>query len=436
MPNKLLHQELQRIVPGRVRSSTRMQKDFSNLPGPYPSAVLHNLSDDELRKVLDFAAQRGVQISLRGASHSCNGQTQTDQILLDLRSKPLPNDLVTPAALDAGLQWGQIERRLRAQQQAVPVLADHYGLSVGGTLSVGCYGADSLRHGALVHQVKALEVMTADGNLVKCSGDQNASLFEGTLAGVGGPGIIRRVDLKTTRNAPFTYLQSYRANSLEELAVHAMEAQTTTADIFKALWANGRYVATYGRNFDHPGQARDQQAILNKRAFLSWLTPRYRTWRSFAVKLWVGRYANAAKIWSDYLLPESDLLTFCQTLQVALNDPIARAVKAIYLLPIKRHPQSNIYLEGSNSMAGGQVFGMGLYCMLPRSDLLAQAELRAWLEARLHEALSCGGTPYLYGHHRLDTATMAQAFGPNWQAYRDAQAQWNGQQLLRHVLPT
>src|SRR5206468_3223190 len=79
---------------------------------------------------------------------------------------------------EAGCTWAQVVERTAPEGLSPPVLPDFVQLSVGGTLSVGGIGGASFRWGAQTDHVLALDVVTADAELVRCSPQQNPDLFD------------------------------------------------------------------------------------------------------------------------------------------------------------------------------------------------------------------------------------------------------------------
>jgi FAD/FMN-containing dehydrogenase len=77
------------------------------------------------------------------------------------------------------------------------MLTDFIHLSVGGTLSVGGIGGTMQKVGALVDNVRELQVVTGRGQKVTCSRDHHPNVFAAALAGAGQCALIVRatVDL-------------------------------------------------------------------------------------------------------------------------------------------------------------------------------------------------------------------------------------------------
>ena len=72
-------------------------------------------------------------------------------------------------------------------------------MTVGGTLSIGGIGVTTFRHGAQADQVRALDVVTGEGNLVRCARSRRRDLFDAALAGQGQCGVITRAFLRADR---------------------------------------------------------------------------------------------------------------------------------------------------------------------------------------------------------------------------------------------
>lgn len=68
-------------------------------------------------------------------------------------------------------------------------------LSVGGALSVGGIGATTHRYGMQTDNVRELDVVTGDGEILTCSPEMNSDLFNSVRAGLGQFGIITSATL-------------------------------------------------------------------------------------------------------------------------------------------------------------------------------------------------------------------------------------------------
>src|SRR3712207_1908217 len=92
--------------------------------------------------------------------------------------------------VQGGATWRQVLSRTVPLGWSPPVVTGYTGLSVGGTLSMGGIGAASFRHGPQVDNVRALQVVTGEGELVTCSPSEHPELFSAVLGGAGQYGVI------------------------------------------------------------------------------------------------------------------------------------------------------------------------------------------------------------------------------------------------------
>src|SRR5260370_13959635 len=95
----------------------------------------------------------------------------------------------TAADVDAGLLWKDLLQTLVPQGLTPPALTGFTGLSIGGTLSVGGISS-TFGVGAQVDHVQELEVVTGEGEAIRCSANNHRELFEAALARLGQCGII------------------------------------------------------------------------------------------------------------------------------------------------------------------------------------------------------------------------------------------------------
>ena len=166
--------------------------DFGRMATRVPEAVATPQSVEDVSDIVRRASRDGVPLAVRGGGHSQGGQSLTDSgVVLDTRGlnrvQPGGPGLVRA---QGGAQWSRVLDTLRGTRRLPRVLVDIGDATVGGTLSAGGVGSTSHRHGAQVGQVEQLEVITGTGELVRCSPNRNAGLFNSVRGGQGQFGII------------------------------------------------------------------------------------------------------------------------------------------------------------------------------------------------------------------------------------------------------
>jgi FAD/FMN-containing dehydrogenase len=172
--------------------------DFGHIVHRQPLAVLRPGSIRDVQRMIRFAQQHGISVSMRGQGHSTYGQAQAQAgVVIDSRSLN-QIESVSPGGVwvGPGVVWIDLLQATLASGLTPPVLTDYIGLSVGGTLSVGGIGGATHRHGFQVDNVLELEVVTGTGERRICSPTQHPFLFQSVLAGLGQFAIIVRAKLK------------------------------------------------------------------------------------------------------------------------------------------------------------------------------------------------------------------------------------------------
>lgn len=139
-----------------------------------------------------FARQRGLLTAVRGGGHSFPGLSTCDGgIVIDLGTMKAIR--VEPEArtvtAEAGVLLGELDRETQAFGHAVPAgIVSHTGIA-GLTLGGGL-GWQQRKYGLSIDNLLSVDVVTADGELVKASEEENPDLFWGLRGGGGNFGIV------------------------------------------------------------------------------------------------------------------------------------------------------------------------------------------------------------------------------------------------------
>src|SRR6202049_375598 len=94
----------------------------------------------------------------------------------------------------AGITYGQLCPYLDGKGFALHNLASLPHISVAGACSTATHGSGE-KNGNLSTAVSALEIVTAAGEVVKLSRQQDAETFRGAVVGLGSLGVITKVTL-------------------------------------------------------------------------------------------------------------------------------------------------------------------------------------------------------------------------------------------------
>jgi cytokinin dehydrogenase len=180
--------------------------DFGHIVHHTPVAVLKPAAVEDVANAVGFCRRHGIEVAMRGQGHSTSGQSQVEGGLVIDSSTLNAIERVGDfqVQVQAGITWKDLLAKIVPLGLHPPVLTGLSALSVGGTLSMGGIGDASFRHGAQVHNVLELEVVTGEGELLRCSLEENATLFNAVLGGIGQYGLIVRATIPTVPVLPKT----------------------------------------------------------------------------------------------------------------------------------------------------------------------------------------------------------------------------------------
>ncbi len=158
----------------------------------HPGLIARCRGVADVRAAVRFARQHELLVAVRGGGHSFPGLSVCDDgMLIDLG--PMKGIRVDPGArtarAQAGVLLGELDRETQAFGLAVPSgIVTHTGLA-GLTLGGGI-GWIMRKYGLTIDQLLSVDVVTADGEFVTASEDQNPDLFWGVRGGGGNFGIV------------------------------------------------------------------------------------------------------------------------------------------------------------------------------------------------------------------------------------------------------
>ncbi|HEX2740840.1 MAG TPA: FAD-binding oxidoreductase [Rubrobacter sp.] len=151
-----------------------------------------------------FAKENGLLVAVRGGGHSFPGHSVCDGgLVIDLSL--MKGIRVDPEArtvrAQAGLLLGELDRETQAFGLAVPSgIVTHTGLS-GLTLGGGINWL-MRKYGLAIDQLLSVDLVTAEGELVKASETENPDLFWGIRGGGGNFGIVTDFEFRLNPVGP------------------------------------------------------------------------------------------------------------------------------------------------------------------------------------------------------------------------------------------
>jgi len=151
-----------------------------------------------------FGRKHGLPVAVRSGGHSFPGLSVADDaFVIDLGQ--LKGVRVDPEArtarVQAGVLLGELDRETQAFGLAAPSgIVTHTG--VAGLTLGGGIGWIMRKHGLSVDNLRRVDVVTADGELVQATADENADLFWGIRGGGGNFGIVTEFEFRLNELGP------------------------------------------------------------------------------------------------------------------------------------------------------------------------------------------------------------------------------------------
>lgn len=160
----------------------------------YPGLVVSCANAEDVQRAVEFATEFDLAIAVRGGGHDYAGKGAIeDGLLFDL--SPMNRVEVDPdaatAVVGAGATWGDMDAATQEHGLAVPGPTVS-SVGVGGSTLGGGQGHFSRKYGLAIDNVRAFDLVTADGDRVTASEDDQADLFWALRGGLGNFGIVTR----------------------------------------------------------------------------------------------------------------------------------------------------------------------------------------------------------------------------------------------------
>jgi FAD/FMN-containing dehydrogenase len=157
-----------------------------------PAVVARCLGVADVMACVQFARENGLLLCVKGGGHNIAGLAVADgALLVDLSLMrgvwvDAPNRI---ARVQGGCLLGDVDRETQVHGLAA-VLGFVAATGVAGLTLGGGFGYLTRRWGWTADNVTAMEVVTADGRLVRASAGENPDLFWGLRGGGGNFGIV------------------------------------------------------------------------------------------------------------------------------------------------------------------------------------------------------------------------------------------------------
>ena len=169
-----------------------------------PALIVRAAGVNDVMRAIAFAREHGLLLSVRGGGHNIAGNAVCDDgLMIDLT--PMKSVRVDPIAMTArvepGVTLGEFDREAQAFGLATPVGINSTTGMAGLTLGGG-FGWLSRKYGLTIDNLLAADVVTANGELLRASENENPDLFWAVRGGGGNFGVVTSFEYHLHRVGP------------------------------------------------------------------------------------------------------------------------------------------------------------------------------------------------------------------------------------------
>lgn len=163
-----------------------------------PALVLRPVGAVDVAEAISLGRDQGFSIAVRGGGHAVAGYGTVDEgLIIDLSlMRGVRVDVENRrAVVQGGALWGDVDRETQAHGLATTGgIVSHTG--VAGLTLGGGLGWLMRKLGLTVDNLAAAQLVTADGQVVRASDDENPELMWGLRGGGGNFGIVTEFEFE------------------------------------------------------------------------------------------------------------------------------------------------------------------------------------------------------------------------------------------------
>jgi L-gulono-1,4-lactone dehydrogenase len=225
-----------------------------------PAALHRPASESELRQIVAGTADAtgaSSRLKVVGTGHSFSSIACTSGVMVDLSAydRVVDHDRERgTVTVEAGMSLHKLSDELDRRGLALANMGDIDRQTIAGATQTATHGT-GLRFGNLSSQIVGLRLITAGGEVVECSPEQNAEIFRAACVGLGALGVISTVTLQC--------VPAFRLHAIEEAmpvddVLANLDALIEGNDHFEFYWVpHTRWALTKrNRRTDEPARPR------------------------------------------------------------------------------------------------------------------------------------------------------------------------------------
>jgi FAD/FMN-containing dehydrogenase len=195
--------ELRKSLRGQILTPSEQgydeaRKIHNAMIDRHPAIVARCVGVADVIAAVKFSREHKITASVLGTGHNVAGVSLCDDgIVIDLRAMKgiHANPASRTARVEPGVTWGELNHELQAFGLAAT--GGFVGTTgVGGLTLGGGLGWMVRKHGCALDNLISADVVTADGEFLTASLNENAELFWGLRGGGGNFGVVTSFEFR------------------------------------------------------------------------------------------------------------------------------------------------------------------------------------------------------------------------------------------------
>jgi len=163
-----------------------------------PAVIVQCVQAEDVPLVIRFARKNGLELSIRGAGHNIAGNAVCDNgVMIDFsRMKKVRVDARKRRAyVEPGATLADLDEATQAHGLATPVGINSTTGIAGLTLGGG-FGWLTRKYGMTIDNLVSVDMITAEGEKMRASQNENADLFWAIRGGGGNFGVVTQFEFQ------------------------------------------------------------------------------------------------------------------------------------------------------------------------------------------------------------------------------------------------
>ncbi|MGW3622479.1 D-arabinono-1,4-lactone oxidase [Streptomyces sp. NPDC000880] len=201
-------------MSGTTKTGRSTWRNWAGNVTARPVREVSPASAEELADAVRKAAEDGFKVKAVGTGHSFTAAAATDGLLIRPELLTGIRDIDRTAmtvTVEAGTPLKRLNAALTREGLSLTNMGDIMDQTVAGATSTGTHGTGR-ESASIAAQIRALELVTANGSVLTCSEKENPDVFVAARIGLGALGVVSAITfavepvfLLTAREEPMAF---------------------------------------------------------------------------------------------------------------------------------------------------------------------------------------------------------------------------------------